>query len=75
MYNSVALIVVVSYNMLRWYDYVVALVFADFLLAGVIYACTSEVWYESLIASFVTLTVYDMWNMYCQMRKNHESKR
>ena len=75
MYNPVALIVVVSYNMLRWYDYVAALVFADFLMAGVVFTLTVNEWYMSLIGSFVTLALWDMWNGYCQIRKNHESKR
>jgi len=61
--------------MIRWYDYVVALLFADFLMAGVVFTLTTDEWYMSLIGSFITLALWDTWNMYCQMRKNHESKR
>jgi hypothetical protein len=61
--------------MLRWYDYVAALVAADFLMAGALYALTADMWYMSLIGSFAALAIWDIWNAYCQLRRNHESKR
>jgi hypothetical protein len=60
--------------MIRWYDYIVALVAADFLMAGILYALTASAWYMSLIGSFAALAVWDIWGAYCEVRKNHESK-
>lgn len=59
----------------RWYDYAAALVAADFLMAGALHALTASAWYMSLIGSFAVLAVWDVWNGYCHLRKNYESKR
>lgn len=61
--------------MIRWYDYVTAVIAADLLMTGALYALTADVWYMSLIGGFVAVAVWDGWDVYCQLRKNHESKR
>jgi hypothetical protein len=41
--------------MLRWYDYVAAVVAADIMLSCFLYAMTADVWYMSLIGSMAVL--------------------
>ena len=59
--------------MLRWYDFVLALIAADFLLAGVLYSITADAWWKSLIGGFAALAIWDMWNGYCMWRKGNET--
>ena len=60
--------------MIRWYDWLAAVIAADFLLAGILYSLTAPEWYMSLIGAFSAFVVWDIWNGYCLFRKNKESE-
>lgn len=61
--------------MIKWYDYVLAVIVADFMMASFLYAMSSEIWYMSLIGSIAVLALWDFWKHYCEFRKGLESKR
>lgn len=61
--------------MLRWYDYVAAVIAADIMLSCFLYAMTADVWYMSLIGSMAVLAAWDTWKFYCEWRKGYEAKR
>lgn len=58
--------------MLRWYDWAVAFLAADFILANIIAALTESVWYIQLIGFVTAYFIYDLWIAYCNFRKNQE---
>lgn len=60
--------------MIKWYDYVLAVIVADFMLSSFLYAMTVETWWLSLIASIAVLALWDFWKVYCDWRKEVESK-
>lgn len=60
--------------MIKWYDYVLAVIIADFMLSSFLYAMTVEIWWLSLIASITVLALWDFWKVYCNWRKEIESK-
>ena len=62
--------------MIRWYDYVAAILVADFLFANFMLAMTGPtVWLQIFGAVSVAL-LWDVWtNVYCNFRLKMEMKR
>lgn len=61
--------------MIRWYDYIVAIVVADLILTSFLYSITSDIWYMSLLAAITVYALWDIWKAYCEWRKVNEAKR
>ena len=60
--------------MIRWYDYVLAFIAADFIVAGATVFLTAEGALVSFFGGLSMLVIYDGWNTYCEWRKARESK-
>lgn len=61
--------------MIRWYDWIIALVAADIFLTNIIVALTSDAWWISFLASLVAWMVWDLWNnLYCKIRLIQEQE-
>jgi hypothetical protein len=54
--------------MIRWYDYVLAFIAADFIMAGVYMSFT-----QSWVGGIFAWITYEMWDGYCNWRKKRES--
>lgn len=61
--------------MLRWYDYVLAVITADLLLTSFLYAMTVETWWLSILGSLAVISCWEFWNVYSDWRRQYESKR
>lgn len=61
--------------MIRWYDWVLAILAADFMLAWIIQAITGEVWWLQLLGALLVFILWDLWNDYCKLRLRFELGR
>lgn len=61
--------------MIRWYDYILAIITADLMLTTFLYAMSVETWWLSLISTMAVLALWDIWKGYCEWRRGYESKR
>ena len=62
--------------MIRWYDYVAALIAADFLIANATTALVSEVWWLQILGGVGAWIIWDTWNgPYCKWRVKQEFKK
>ena len=62
--------------MIRWYDYPMAFLAADFIWANLQIALFSGVWYMSFIGSFGAYIIYTIWtDFYIPFRVNQENRR
>ena len=59
--------------MIRWYDYVAAVIAADLILGVALMALTNESAWISIFAGVAVFGIWDFWNFYCQWRKANES--
>ena len=61
--------------MIRWYDYIVAVLISDFLLANAIHVFTApEAWMRALSAVAVWM-LWDFWGEYCLIRRKRELEK
>lgn len=60
--------------MIRWYDYIAALIAADFIVVGGTVFLTAEGALVSFAGGLSMFVMYDGWNTYCEWRKTRESK-
>jgi hypothetical protein len=61
--------------MIRWYDYVAAILMADFIFAWAMTAAFSEVFWMQILAAMAVTFLYDIWaNVYCRFRLKMEMK-
>lgn len=61
--------------MIRWYDYLAAILVADFLMANFLLALTGPTFFIQLFGSFGVALLYDVWvNVYCIFRLKMETK-
>jgi hypothetical protein len=59
----------------RWYDYLAAILVADFILANAMIAAFAEAFWMQLLAAIAVTFLYDAWtNMYCAFRLNQEKR-
>ena len=62
--------------MIRWYDYVAALVAADAILTAATLALFGPTYWAQFLGALMVSLFYDLWkNAYCQWRRTYESKR
>jgi len=61
--------------MIRWYDYVAAFVFADFLLGFFLASLTASGFWGTFFFGFMIFVAYDLWcDVYCKIRLKMEMK-
>jgi|TARA_B110000971_G_C19920456_1_gene458924 hypothetical protein len=58
--------------MIRWYDWALAFLAADFIIANISLALTAQIWYLNLIGGAAVYFLYDLWLDYCKFRKIRE---
>lgn len=62
--------------MIKWYDWVIAVIAADFILAGAIVGLTAPTIWMQFIGALSATVLYDLWvNFYCVFRKKQEQNR
>jgi len=62
--------------MIRWYDYLVAILAADFLITNVHIAFTADVLWINILGAVAAYFVWNLWNdTYCNYRLKAESQR
>ena len=61
--------------MIRWYDYLAAILMADFIFSWAIVAAFGEVFWMQILAAMAVTFLYDLWtNVYCGFRLKMEMK-
>jgi hypothetical protein len=61
--------------MIRWYDYIVAILAADFILGMIMWILNSTLWWEPMIAGLIVGFVWQAWSKdYCQFRLRQEKQ-
>jgi ABC-type enterochelin transport system permease subunit len=61
--------------MIRWYDWVAALIAADAILTAVGLALGGPTFWAQFLGALLVSLCYDLWaNIYCTFRKNMEQK-
>jgi hypothetical protein len=59
--------------MIRWYDWLVAILAADLMLAFSIASLTGENFWANIIFGLLAGLVYSLWTVdYCDLRKRQE---
>jgi hypothetical protein len=62
--------------MIRWYDYALAILAADMIIAFLAIGFTSAEWWKSALAGLAAGLIYNVWKQdYCQFRLRQENKR
>ena len=62
--------------MIRWYDWAVAFIAADFFFSNAVLAVFAQVWYMNLLGAVGAYFVWDLWNdTYIPFRKRQEENR
>jgi hypothetical protein len=60
---------------MKWYDYVAAVIFADFIIANVALALAGPTLFIQIFGSIGAAFLYDFWvNVYCKFRLNMKMK-
>lgn len=61
--------------MIRWYDYVLAVIAAYFILGFILAGIYASVWWESIIYGAIAGVILQFWNSdYCAYRLRQEKK-
>jgi hypothetical protein len=61
--------------MIRWYDYVIAVIAADMISASLIFGFTGTTFWHGVIGGAIAGLTYRMWeDLYCDLRKKFEEK-
>jgi hypothetical protein len=61
--------------MIRWYDYLIAVIMADLMLGLILAGFNSTLWWEPLVFGFLAGFVFRMWEKeYCRFRLRQENK-
>lgn len=59
--------------MIRWYDYVLAVLAADFMLSFILWGINSTIWWEPMVAGLLAGWIWGTWNKdYCAFRLRQE---
>lgn len=54
---------------IRWYDYVLALLAADFILGFMLWGFTATTWWEPMLAGLLAGMIWQAWSKdYCKFR-------
>jgi hypothetical protein len=61
--------------MIRWYDYVLAVIAADFILGFMLWGFMSTTWWEPMVAGLLAGMIWQAWSKdYCAYRLRQEIK-
>lgn len=62
--------------MIRWYDYVLAVLAADMMITFVLAGAIATTWWQPLLYGICAGLVWQLWKTdYCAFRLKQESKR
>ncbi len=62
--------------MIRWYDYVFAVLAADFMLSFLLAGFNATTWWEPILYGLLSGLMWQFWNVdYCAFRLKQEMKR
>ena len=62
--------------MIRWWDYVIALLAADFMVGNAMLALTGTEWWMKILGAVSAYFIWELWNdTYCPWRKRLEEKQ
>jgi hypothetical protein len=62
--------------LIRWYDYALALLAADFMLGFALWGINAITWWEPMLAGLLAGMVWQGWSKdYCAFRLRQELKR
>lgn len=61
--------------MIRWYDYALAIVAADFMLSVMLWGFAATTWWEPMLYGLTAGMVYQIWTKdYCAFRLRQETQ-
>lgn len=59
--------------MIRWYDYVLAVLAADFMISFMLSGFSATTWWEPILHGLAAAMVWQAWDIdYCNFRKKQE---
>ena len=62
--------------MIRWYDYVLAILAADFILSFMLWGFAATTWWEPILHGLASGMVYQTWTKdYCAFRLKREMNK
>jgi hypothetical protein len=62
--------------MIRWYDYVLAVLAADFIVGFMLSGFSATTWWGPILYGIAAGMVWQAWHRdYCKFRKRQEQKR
>jgi len=61
--------------MIRWYDHIVAVLVADFLLANAIFVFTAPEAWMNMLSAIALWFLWDFWESYCLWRRKKELEK
>lgn len=62
--------------MIRWYDYVLAVLAADFILSFMLWGFAATTWWQPMLYGLAAGMVWQAWSTdYCNFRKRQEYGR
>jgi len=62
--------------MIKWYDWAVAFLAADFFVANVVIAVSGPIWYIQMLGVVGAYFVLDLWtNSYCTFRLRRQQNK
>ena len=60
--------------MIRWYDYILAILAADFLFANMVYAIVADSLLGTGLGILGVAAMWYIWGDYCEWRKKRETQ-
>ena len=60
--------------MIKWYDWIVALFIADFILTSIT-GFIATIWWQQCFAFSLAYLLYELWIDYCDFRKKREMNK
>jgi hypothetical protein len=61
--------------MIRWYDYVLAILAADFIVSFMLLGFAATTWWQPLMYGFLAGLIFQVWAKdYCKFRLKQENK-
>ncbi len=61
--------------MIRWYDWVAAVLLSDLILGTAIAAVAAPVWWHAALGGALVFAMFIAWDDWCQWRRERERSR